>query len=95
MDKIEQDILKALNHTKYKARTIKGIAKETKLPKTIITQRLNSSAYLNKHVKIYPRRSKKGQLLVTTRIKFDSEATLTDKFIDGFASKRIRVDDDF
>lgn len=95
MDDIETKILKSLRSDKFKARTIAGIAKEVNVTPKVIIHKLNSSPELNNQVKIYPRKSKDGRILVTTRDKFDSSASIKDKFIEAFATKRLRIEDEY
>jgi hypothetical protein len=95
MDDIETKILKSLRSDKFKARTITGIAKEVHVTPKVVINKLNSSPALNQQVKIYPRKSKDGRILVTTRDKFDSSASIKDKFIEAFATKRLRIEDEY
>lgn len=95
MDEIEKKILKSLSNKKFRARTIHGIAREARITPTVVVKKLNSSPELNQQVKIYPRRSKEGHVLVTTRANFDATASIKDKFIEAFASNRIRIEDEY
>jgi len=44
-------------------------------------------------VKVYPRKSSKGEVLLTTKDRFYKEASFSDKFVDAFATKRWGLDD--
>lgn len=94
-DNIGELILNALNDEKYKARTIAGVAKSTRINPSRIVTALNTTPKLNQYVKIYPRRSKAGEVLITTREKFDKYASFKDKFIDAFATKRVTIKDGY
>ncbi len=88
-------ILNALNDKKYKARTIQGIAKYAKVSPSEVIQELNSNKTLNQQVKIYPRKSKDGQVLITTRARFDKAAPFKDRFIEAFATTRVSIEDEY
>lgn len=86
-------IVSALNNPKYKARTIAGIVQETKLDRSTVVEALKSDKLLASTVKVNPVRTKDGRVLVTTKDRFLKEASLKEKFIDFFASKRVQIDD--
>jgi hypothetical protein len=81
-------ILRALNDKNYIARTINGIAKETHLSREEVITEINLDTDLGNMLKVYPRMSKSGDLLITTKERFYKEAKLTDKFIDIFSSSK-------
>ncbi len=91
-ESIDQQILKALSNTKFKARTVSGIAAEIKQPKILVVERLRSEI-LKSQVKIYPRRAKNGSILITTKAIFDQKADLIDKFIDVFSTNHLGLTD--
>lgn len=91
-EKIDHLILEALSNTKFKARTVSGIAAEIKQPKLVVVERLHSEI-LRSQVKIYPRRAKNGSILITTKAIFDQKADLIDKFIDVFSTNHIGLTD--
>jgi hypothetical protein len=88
-------ILSALNSDKYDARTLDGIVRETKLSAPLVEKLLADDRDLRSQVKIYQRPNKDGQLLITTKDRFAKRASLTDKFVDFFASERKTLDDVF
>ncbi|ELV8773057.1 MULTISPECIES: hypothetical protein [Vibrio harveyi group] len=88
MNNIDTQILRILNEPKFRARTIGGIAKELGINKRIVVHRLKRSKLLNQQVKIYPLRSKAGEVMVTSRERFDKTATMKERFVDAFATKR-------
>ncbi|QSB80958.1 hypothetical protein [Citrobacter freundii] len=81
-------IIRALTNKNYIARTIDGIAKETNLSRDDILKEIHKNTELSDTVKIYPRKSKKGDYLFTTKERFYNDATITDKFIDFFSTKK-------
>lgn len=91
MDKVDSRIMMVLNDQKYKARTIYGVAKALGIKPEVIVNRLEHSKDLNQQVKIYPIKSKKGDVLITSRDRFDRSATFKERFIDIFATKRVVV----
>jgi hypothetical protein len=91
VDKIDSEIMMVLNDKKYKARTIYGVAKALDIRPEAIVSRLANSRDLNQQVKIYPIKSKKGDVLITSRDRFDRSATLRERFIDIFATKRVVI----
>lgn len=95
MSDVEDKILKALGNRRFRARTIRGIAQESNLSQRVIVKTLNTSEKLNGKVKIYPRKSTDGRVLLTTRENFSEGASLRDKFIDAFATKRARLEDEY
>ena len=92
MEEIDRRILQALNSDKYQARTIDGISQEANSSEQEIIQRITYSEKLSDLLKIYPRKSKDGQVLITTKAKYEKSASFTDKFIDAFATSRVRLD---
>ncbi|WP_031435093.1 hypothetical protein [Methylomarinum vadi] len=86
-------IFEALNDRRYVARTIKGIATSTHLREPQVVEVLRNDQNLRGAVKIYPRKSKNGKLLITTKEKFEKTATTLDRFIDYFATKKESFDD--
>jgi len=54
---------------------------------------MHADAVLTNTIKVVPIRSQDGQLLVTTKDRFANEATLTEKFIDFFATRRQQLPD--
>ena len=84
-----KNIIKALTNKRYKARTIKGIANETKIEENQIISIIKTNPKLKSIVKVYPRKSKSGELLITTKAKFDKKASFLDKLIDGFIINKL------
>ena len=94
-DAQDATILEALNDTRFMARTIKGLVMATNMEAECIVQRLQDSPKLAKTVKIYPRKTKNGKILLTTRSKFSKYAPFKDKFIDGFATRRVHLENGY
>ena len=88
MRKVVLKILKSLENQKYQARTIRGIAKETKQTEEQVLKILLEEEQLREIIKVYPRRNKNNEILITTRSRFNKEATLLDKTIDILETKR-------
>lgn len=88
-----QRILGALNNQAYVARTIPGIAREAGMQVSGVIRAIKQDPQLRTVVKVYPRRTSSGQVLVTTRDKFSKKASLKDKFIDLFATRLPELDD--
>jgi hypothetical protein len=91
LETIDRDILRILNKDDYLARTIKGLSKDVNKSEDEIVERITYSKYLNEFLKIFPRKSKSGEVLVTTKSKYEQSATYKDKFIDAFATSRSRL----
>jgi hypothetical protein len=91
---ISARIAKAINNTKYGARTITGIAKEARIKPNMVISVIKSSPSLIGDVKVYPRRTMTGKLLITTKQRFASEASMKDKFVDVFSTHRLDFDDE-
>ncbi|AWB72161.1 hypothetical protein B9J90_13760 [Vibrio sp. V09_P4A23P171] len=91
MNNIDTQILRVLNEPKFRARTIGGIAKELGITRRIIVHRLQRSKALNQQVKIYPFRSKTGDVMIISRERFDKTATIKERFVDAFATKRAEI----
>lgn len=90
---IRERILLALNNANYIARTVNGIAKEAHiLPKQVVDVIVHDKD-LRMCVKVYPRRTVKGKLLLTTKRKFKEKASLKDKFIDFFSTNQVSLED--
>lgn len=85
--KYDKEILKAISNPKYAARTISGIETDTSLSKQLIVKRLGTSKF-KKILKVYPRRSSSGKVLITTKSIFSKKASLLDKFTRLIHSKR-------
>lgn len=85
----ENLVLKALSDDKYRARTISGISTATKLDEVTVLDLIRTSDRLAKLVKIFPVLSQEGKVLLTTRKKFDATATVAERFVDLFSSKRV------
>lgn len=90
---VRSKIVDALNSDRYKARTISGIAKVAHVHSGVVIRTIKNDPDLRQMVKVYPRRSAKGELLLTTKDRFYKEASFADKFVDVFASKRWGLDD--
>lgn len=84
----------ALNNSKYKARTIDGIARETKLTVGTVVATIKHDRRLRATVKLLPRKSEDGRVLITTKKRFSAEASIKDKFIDIFSTKIPDLDDE-
>lgn len=91
-ERVRRKILEALHNKQYKARTITGIAAETKLTARSIVNAIKKDQMLTGAVKIYPIRAKDGRVLITTKARFAEEATKKEKFVDFFASNRLSLD---
>lgn len=89
---IDTEILKVLNRDDYDARTISGLSKAINKTEKEVIQRIMYSKELNDLLKIFPRKSRDGQVLITTKAKYEKSASFTDKFIDAFATSRVRLD---
>jgi putative aminopeptidase FrvX len=88
LNSIDDTILEVLNDQKYRARTIGGVAKAIGVSEKVVIHRLKRSKKLNEHVKIYPMHSRKGEALITSREKFEKTATVKERFVDFFATRR-------
>ena len=86
-------IIKALNSGRFVARTVAGIAKETSLTRPVVVKALKGDMILRSEVKVLPRKTRDGRILVTTKNHFSEKAGFKDKFIDVFATKRVTLDD--
>lgn len=86
-------ILQALNNQDYIARTISGIAREVNSSPVVIVRAIKSDPELKSIVKVFPRRAKTGEVLLTTREKFNKKASIKDKFIDFFSTNQASIDD--
>lgn len=86
-------IVSALNNKKYTVRTISGIVHETGLSRAVVLEAIRKNKELAKAVKISPFRSSNGSVLITTKERFNNEASLKEKFIDFFSSRRVGVVD--
>ncbi|MEP0175530.1 MAG: hypothetical protein ABJH28_06415 [Paraglaciecola sp.] len=91
LEKIDRDILRVLNLDDYQARTIKGLSKDVDKSENEIVERITYSKYLNEFLKVFPRKSRSGEVLITTKSKYEKSATYRDKFIDAFATSRVRL----
>jgi len=90
---IREKIIKSIDNEKYNARTINGIAKETKLTAAEIAMAIRVDSFLKKHIKIFPRRTTEGRVLITTKNKFLEHASFRDKFVDVFSTNRLGLED--
>jgi hypothetical protein len=90
---IRQEIIKALSDTRYKGRTISGVAQEIHRSPELVVKTIKSDATLRGIIKIYPRRNADGQVLITTKERFSQYAGLKDKFIDFYTTNKITLDD--
>lgn len=84
----------ALKNTRYKARTIEGIAKEAKVSRSEVVYAIKHDARLREKVNVFPRRSKDGRVLITTKDRFSKEASVKDKFIYVFSTKLPKINDE-
>lgn len=87
---IDRSIIKALENTKYIARTFSGIAHEIKISENEVINRLKDRSLKNQ-IKIYPRKAKNGALLITTKSRFKKNASTLDKLFDLINDKDIDV----
>ncbi|OHC26301.1 MAG: hypothetical protein A2Y50_07300 [Pseudomonadales bacterium RIFCSPLOWO2_12_59_9] len=85
---IRGKIITALLNENYKARTILGVSQEAHLSKATVINAIKRDSTLVTNLKVYPYRSKDGQILITTKERFFKESTFKDKFIDFFSTKR-------
>lgn len=90
---VRSKIVEALNSERYKARTVAGIAKVAHVEPGVVVATIMSDPSLREMVKVYPRKSSKGEVLLTTKDRFYKEASFSDKFVDAFATKRWGLDD--
>ena len=88
---IRKKIVGALNNPLFRTRTLDGISKETKLPTKVVLRAIQNDKQLARTVKVVPMRSRDGKVLITTKSRFSKEASLKEKFVDFFASKRPEV----
>ena len=88
MSKAVQKILESLENKRYQARTIRGIAKEVKQTEEKVLKMLLEEEQLREVIKVYPRRNKNNELLITTKNRFNKEAAFLDKTIDILETKR-------
>lgn len=86
-------IVNALSNTEYRARTISGVARESSLTSSQVIKAIKDDKTLGGIVKVYPIRSKEGRVLLTTKDRFAAEATIKERFVDFFASKRVGLED--
>lgn len=86
-------IISALNSGRFVARTLSGISKETSIDEPVVIHYLRTDSELQDQVKVLPRRTKSGKVLVTTKDHFKKSASFSDKFIDVFASQRVTLKD--
>lgn len=93
LSEIEARILQALNNPEYVARTVSGIAKEVHASPVVIVRAIKNDPDLRTVVKVFPRRAKNGDVLLTTREKFNKKASFKDKFIDLFSTTQVSIDD--
>jgi len=93
-EEVSSRILGAIGNKRYKARTIAGIAKETHIRPNIVISTIKSNPELRENIKVYPRQTKSGELLLTTKKRFSSEASLKDKFVDVFSTHRLGLGND-
>lgn len=90
---LRSKIVEALNSKRYRARTIAGIAKMAHVNPVVVVSTIKNDPSLREMVKVYPRKSSKGEVLLTTKDRFYKEASFSDKFVDAFATKRWGLDD--
>lgn len=88
----KKEIIKLLSNRKYRGRTLIGISRETKIPAGLIKTGIRGDRNFAKKLKIFPKRTKDGDVLITTKERFVSEASLEEKFTDFFASNRQEID---
>lgn len=86
-------IIRALNNGRFVARTVGGIARETSLSKGLVIKSLKVDEILRGQMKIYPRKTSDGKVLLTTKKHFSKKAGFKDKFIDVFATNRVTLND--
>ena len=84
--------MRALNDRRFRARTIEGISADANVARQKVVDALKNDLQLGNLVKIFPVRAKDGRPLLTTKDRFISEATFTEKFIDFFASERVTIE---
>jgi hypothetical protein len=86
--RIREKIITALNNPSYRYRTLTGISQEANLNPAVVLCAITNDKTLAKAVKIFPMRARDGRTLLTTKERFSEEATLNEKFVDFFATKR-------
>jgi hypothetical protein len=92
-EEIRDKILHALKNRAYQSRTVKGIARESKVSEETIRNALINNKRLAVDVKILPFKSNTGEVLIMDKGRFVKEASFKTKFIDYFASNRVGVKD--
>lgn len=92
-DSARPKIIKALNNGQFVARTVSGIAKETSIARPLVVKVLKGDKVLRAQMKVLPRKTSDGRVLLTTKQHFSEKAGFKDRFIDVFATKRTSVDD--
>lgn len=90
---VRDRIVAALNNPRFRMRTLRGIAEEAQLSTATVVQAMHTDEVLAHTVKVVPIRSQDGRLLVTTKDRFANEATLVEKFVDFFATRRPQLPD--
>ncbi|WJV23186.1 MULTISPECIES: hypothetical protein [Pseudomonas] len=90
---VRAKILEALNNQAYMARTIYGISKEAHVGASEVLNTIRDDQELRMIIKVYPRRTTSGKILLTTKKRFKESASIKDKFIDLFATHHARIED--
>jgi hypothetical protein len=88
----QKKIIDTLLKKKYKARTLTGLSNETKISVKTIKENILWNSNFSKRLKILPNRSNNGKVLITTKERFLTDASLGEKFIDFFASNRQEIE---
>lgn len=86
-------IINALSDRRYAARTLSGIAKELRIQPYEIVEAIKKDSELRGVVKVFPMRTRDGKVLLTTKKRFADEASVKQKFVDIFATRRAELDD--
>lgn len=82
----EDPVIGALNNSKYRWRTIKGIANETTLPPSTVHDRLQSLQKAGKIVKASVP-NKNGEQLFTTVSHYEKSTPITTRVKSAFSGK--------
>jgi len=85
---VRGQILTALRNVNYKVRTVNGIATEVGVSNDAIQDLLTKDSLLAESVKLMPFKSKDGQYLYMDRTRYSKETSLSEKFVDLFATIR-------
>ena len=86
-----KDLASSIKSSSDSFDSFKGLSKDIDKSEDEVVERITYSKYLNEFLKIFPRKAKSGEVLITTKSKYEQSATFKDKFIDAFATSRVRL----